>query len=114
MCITGTIVPDAICVMQPMFPVGDHVRRDRLDVAHLAVAEPLGDLRLQDVVGAGRTAADVAFGDVAHLEAGLLEQRLRQRGDTLPVLQRAGGMVGDDQVVAALDRRQVEPARDIR
>ena len=97
-----TIVPDAICVMQPMLPVAITSGATDFDVPDLSVAQPRGDLRLQDVVGAGGAAADVALRNVAHLEAGVLQKRLRQRRDPLAVLQRAGGMIGDDEVGAAL------------
>ena len=54
---------------------GDHVRPDALDIGDLAGAQRAGDLRLQDVVGAGRAAADVALRHVLHREARLLEER---------------------------------------
>ncbi len=97
----GIDVPPAICVMQPMLPVAMTSGRTLSMLADLAVAQAAGDLRLQDVVGAGRAAADVALGHVAHGEAGVGEQRLRLLADLLAVLHRAGGVVGDRQAVPA-------------
>ena len=73
-------------MMQPMLPVamtsGDSAR-ERL---RLACTQALGDLGLQDVVEAGRTAAQVSFLRHAHFEAGLLEQSRRGGPDPLAML----------------------------
>ena len=76
-CTIGMAVPRAICVMQPILPVAMTSGLVALDIGDLAVAQRAGDLRLQDVVGAGRAAADVAFRHVLHREARLLQQALR-------------------------------------
>ena len=50
---------------------GDQVGLGGAQVAQLALAQPRGDLRLQHVVGAGRTAADMRLPRFDHGEAGL-------------------------------------------
>ena len=74
---TGTAVPAPICIMQPMLPAAITCGRLLLEGRHLAGAELARDLRLQQVVGAGRAAAEVAVARLDHLEARGLEQRLR-------------------------------------
>ena len=98
-------VPLPICVMQPMLPVAMACGARRLDVGDLAVAQLRGDLRLEDVVGAGRAAAEMAFRHVHDGEAGAAQQLLRLGLDLLAMLHGAGGMIGELQ--AALGLRQV-------
>ncbi len=80
---------------------GDDVRGRALDVADLAVAQLPGDDRLQQVVGAGRPAAEMALGNRLDGEPGGGQQRLRQGLDLLAVLHRAGRVVGDGQALGA-------------
>ena len=72
-CTTGTSVPLAICAIQPMLPVGDDLGLQAFDVGDLARLQLPGQARLEDVVGAGRAAADVAFRHVEHLKACLAQ-----------------------------------------
>ena len=60
-CTIGICVPVAIWVMQPILPVAINVGLGRLDILHLALPQRRGNLRLQDVVGAGRAATEMAF-----------------------------------------------------
>src|SRR5215469_2308517 len=48
----------------------------RADVGDLALAQGLGELRLEDVVGSCRSAAEMSLGNLGHLETRGLEQRL--------------------------------------
>ena len=52
-------------------------------------------------------------GGLAHLEAGAAQQRLRRLEDLLAVLQRAGGVIGDDELSHGL-RTRGRARRDIR
>ncbi|OBQ27934.1 MAG: hypothetical protein AN485_24245, partial [Anabaena sp. MDT14b] len=60
-----------------------------------------GDLWLEDVVDAGRAAADMALWHFAHPEACGGEQLFRPVLELLAMLHRAGGMVGHAQVEVA-------------
>ena len=64
------------------------------DVGHFAGFQSVRDPRLQQIVGAGRPAAEMRFRNIAHREPHLLEQALRERLDFLAVLHRAGGVIG--------------------
>jgi hypothetical protein len=55
---------------------GDEIGRGLHDVRDLAVAQPQGDLRLQNNIGARRTAAQMPFGNVADFKACLRQSRL--------------------------------------
>jgi hypothetical protein len=76
-------VPDAIWVMQPMLPVAIASGRVRSMLATFR-SRAARDLGLEQVVGAGRAAADVALGHVADGEAGLGEQALGLAHDRWP------------------------------
>src|ERR1700677_2269622 len=65
---------------------------------------------LMIVVGPRRTAAQVALGYIFHHESVLGKQFFRQLRDFLPVLKRTSRVISDDDVVAALCRREIEPA----
>ena len=65
------------------------------DVGELAVAQSCCDLRLQQIIGSGRAAAQVPFRHLDRLEARRGEECLRSGVNTLPVLHRAGGMISD-------------------
>src|SRR6185312_10515759 len=67
----------------------DDVRTGAADVRELQLAKLCGNLRLQDVVSTRRAAAEMPLGNVAHVEAGALEQPPRNRVDALPMLHRA-------------------------
>ncbi len=81
---------------------GDDVRLHAPDVLRLAIAQCAGELRLEDVVGSGRAAANVRFRNVDHRVARLDEQLARLVLDALAVLQRARRMIGDAQRRPAL------------
>ena len=88
----------------------DDVRIDAVDVGGLALAERGRDLGLQQVVGAGGTAAEMPLGYVEHLETGAGQQLPWWAGHALAVLQRAGVVIGDairlGRAVAHADVRQ--------
>src|SRR5215472_7507568 len=73
----------------------DERRTGAADVRELALAQLRGELRLQDVVGAGRAAAKMSLGYLAHIETGALEQSAWNRIEALAVLHRARGVIGD-------------------
>ena len=68
-----------------------------------------GELRLEQIVGAGRAAAEMTLGNLEDVEAGLLQQRERQGVELLAVLERAGGVIGDAQ--AGPHHRRDKPDR---
>ena len=108
-CTTGIAVAGAIWVMQPMLPVAITSAPVASMFATLRSRSARGDVGLHDVVGSGRAAAQMRLGDVAHLEAGACQQVLGLPHDFLPVLERAGGLVGD--LEAARTRRRAEVER---
>jgi predicted component of type VI protein secretion system len=59
-------------------------------LADLVVAQLARDLRLHDVVGARRAAAQMTLRHILDREPGRLEQRLRRGRDLLAVLHRTG------------------------
>src|SRR3546814_13072850 len=69
---------------------GDDVRARALDVGDLARLEARGDRRLQQVVGAGRAAAEMALRHLLHGKARRCQQGLRLPPDLLAVLPRTG------------------------
>ena len=72
------------------------VRAGGQDVGRLAVAEVAGRRRLQQVVHAGRPAADLRLGDLGQPQPGDGPQQLPRLGpDPLGVLEVAGVVVGD-------------------
>src|SRR4029453_8790067 len=75
----------------------DRIRPDACDIAQLAIAELRGELGLEQIVGPGRAATEMPLGDVDDVEAGLVEQVKRQRIELLPMLERAGGVIGDPE-----------------
>ena len=80
---------------------GDHVGLEPFDIGDLAVAQPLRQLRLQNVVGAGRAAAQMAFRHIFHHEAAAsTSSSFGLAHHLLAVLQRAGGVIGDGQPAA--------------
>ena len=82
--------------MQPILPVAIDVGPVASMLADLARLQLAGDLRLQDVVGAGRAAAEMALRRIAHGEAGAFcSSVFGCLRDLLAVLHRAGGMIGD-------------------
>lgn len=75
----------------------NHVRRDALDIFQLAVAQLAGQFGLKNIVGAGRATAQMALGNIGQRVTGLLKQLARQLIETLAVLQRTRGVIGDFQ-----------------
>ena len=96
-CTTGSGASPASCVMQPILPAATRSAARQRDIGELAVAQRRGEFGLQQVVGAGRTAAEMPFRHVDHRKPGGGEQRLRLALDLLAVLQRARRMIGDAQ-----------------
>ena len=76
---------------------GDEIGTGQRDVGQLALAQRRRQLRLQEVIGPGRAAAQVAFRHLDHQKPGGGEQGAGFALDPLAVLQRAGGMIGDPQ-----------------
>ena len=58
------------------------------DIGELAVAQRRGDLGLQQIIGSGRTAAEMPFRNVDDLETRCDEQSLWSGMNALPVLHR--------------------------
>jgi hypothetical protein len=82
---------------------GDKVGRELKDVGNLAVAQPRGDLRLQNIIGARRTAAQMPFGNVADLKACLRQEPPWQGVDLLAIGTLGGSgadtRLSDDQKI---------------
>ncbi len=66
---------------------GDEVGAGQRDIGELAVAQCRGELRLQQIVGAGGAAAQMAFRHLDHRETGGGEQGLGFLVDMLAMLQ---------------------------
>src|SRR5262249_19128316 len=73
----------------------DHIRVDLGDIGELALAQLVRELGLEQIVGTGRAAAEMAFGNLGDREAGLAEKLRGKRVDALAMLQGAGRVVGD-------------------
>jgi hypothetical protein len=73
----------------------DEVRSGAGDVGELAVAQRRCDLRLQQVISPGRTAAEMPLRHVDGLETRGAEQLLGSGMNSLAVLHRTSRMVGD-------------------
>src|SRR5580704_16591134 len=71
----------------------NHIRSQSLDSPDFALAQPSCKVGLQNIVGAGRAAAQMTVRHVLHCEAKFCEQLLRLPVDALAVLQGARGMV---------------------
>src|SRR5579862_341497 len=84
---------------------GNQVGLRALQTGHLSFAELSGDLRLQHVVSACRSAAQMRLEWNADLEACGLEQTLWKLVETLSVLQRAGAVISDGQASAVTFRQ---------
>ena len=76
----------------------NHVRLDRRDIGELSIAQSRRNIRLEDVVCPRRTATQMTLRYIFHHESALGKQFFRGLCDFLPVLQRAGRMIGDDDV----------------
>ena len=70
-------LPPASCVMQPILPVATSSGAGLRDVGELAVAQAAGDLRLQQVVGAGRAAAEMPLGHLDRANPAAASSALR-------------------------------------
>jgi hypothetical protein len=81
----------------------DQIRVGGCDVGQLAIPQRLSDLRLQDVVGPRRAAAEMPFRYVKRLEPCHGKEPLWPSIYPLSVLHRAGGMVGDTPVLRSND-----------
>ena len=57
-------VPFWIWVMQPILPVAITSGSGSLDIGDLAGSQLHGDLRLEQIVGSRRAAADMALGNI--------------------------------------------------
>lgn len=78
---------------------GYEVGCNLLDIADLAVAQLTGDFRLENVIGAGRTAAEMTFRDIGDVEAGILQEGFRFGFDLLAVLHGTGRVISNAQAV---------------
>jgi len=65
---------------------GDQIGAGQRDIRQLAVAQRGGELGLQQIVGAGRAAAQMPFRHLDHLEPGGAEQRFGLAVDLLAML----------------------------
>ena len=94
--------------MQPILPVATQSGFVAAMLAELALAQLGGELRLQDVVSAGRAAANMPFGDFGDRKAGVAQEPARLFVDALAMLHRAGRMIGDANVGPARRRADVD------
>ena len=92
---------------------GDDVGCELFDVGDLSVAQLSGDVGLQDIVGSGRSAAQMGLARGAYAVSGAREQALGGVGHLLAVLEGAGGVVGDGEPASALGERQVDPVEEL-
>ncbi len=92
----------------------DHVGAGGAEMLELALLELACDLRLQNIVGAGRAAADVALGNIDDGEARLTQEEAGLVMDALAVLQRAGRMIGDAERRPALRCAELIPRQELR
>ena len=69
----------------------NQIRRNLLDMRDFAITQPLCQFGLQKVIGSRRPTTDVTLRNILDGETCLDEKRTR--GDSLTMLQRAGGMV---------------------
>ena len=88
---------------------GNHIRRERRQVAGFAITQIGGGPRLHQVVDAGAPAADLGLGrrDDLHARNGL-EQRARFGTHALAVRQVAGVVIGDTGL-ERMPRRTLRP-----
>ena len=80
--------------MQPILPVATISGSVRPDVGGFALAQRLRHLWLQQIVGAGRAAAEMPLRHLDDLEAGGAQQRARLFDHLLNVLHRARIVIG--------------------
>ena len=90
---------------------GHEVRLHARDVLELPVAQLAGDLRLEEIVGAGRAAADMTFRNFEHGEARLRE---RLRGARSRPAVRARASRRSDRQRGGSSRREGARARSHR
>jgi len=94
----------------------NQIRSQSLDSPDFAFTQPSCKVWLQNVVDAGRAAAQMTVRHVLHDEAELCEQLLRLPVDALAVLQRARRMVrhGESrQILRGLKRQRREIFRNV-
>src|SRR4029077_13619292 len=75
----------------------NHIRSQSLDSPDFALAQPPCDVRLHNIVGPRRAAAEMTLRYVLDREAQPGEQILRLPRNSLSMLQRAGGVIGDGE-----------------
>src|SRR5260370_16871222 len=72
---------------------GDRVGLELCDIPDFTVAQPPRKLRLQHVVRAGRTTAQMSFRYIFHYESKLAKQFFRRARDFLTVLERPAPII---------------------
>ena len=94
---------------------GDDVGLLGLKRFHLARLQLPRDLGLHQIIGARRSATQVAVFGFYHLETSRFQQGLGVRFDLLPMLQRTGCVIGDTNALRALGQgwRQIELDKDL-
>ena len=95
MCTTGTLQPAASWVMQPILPVATRSGAGLAIFASLRSRSAAASLRLQQVIGPCRAAAEMPLRHIDRLEPGGGEKLFRPGVESLPMLHRASRMVGD-------------------
>src|SRR5579862_463303 len=75
----------------------NHIRAQLLDSPDFALAQPSCDVRLKNIVGADRAAAQMTFRYIFDLETDFAEKILWLARDPLAMLQRAGGVISDHE-----------------
>lgn len=81
---------------------GDNICINRLNLLDFPIFQPVGERRLEKVVRARRSAANVPFWNIFDLETELRQERFRLARHLLAVLERARRMIGDGQSRGAL------------
>src|SRR3984893_11228157 len=99
--------------MQPILPVAMTSGAVSMMLAILR-SRSRKALGLQNIVSAGRAAAQMPFWDVADVEACLRQELPRQGVDLLAMLHRAGGVVGHRRALRIDRLRLIKLAKKFR
>src|SRR5579862_546217 len=92
----------------------DHVRPQSFDSPDFTLAQPRCNGGLKNIVGSGRTAAQMALRHVLDCEAKPGEQVSWLPHDALTVLKRARRMIGNDKAGGTPNRREWQAAEIFR
>ncbi|OIQ66587.1 hypothetical protein GALL_518410 [mine drainage metagenome] len=96
----------------PDIPRRDQVRLGRVQIAQLPLPQAAGDFRLQQVIGAGRPAADMRLLRLHHPESRTGQQLFRFRGHLRTMLQAARRVIRNRKVRLLPCRRIAETRQE--